>query len=311
MMVSVIVLTYNQEHTIARTLDSILAQQTDFDYEVVIGEDASTDTTRDICVSYSKRHADIIRLMPAAPNKGLVRNYFDCFAETRGDFIADCSGDDEWLDSLFLARHVAKLESDENISLSHSAVRRIYRDRPPEDSTISNSPATFERATITSRLLRRDPSVTISLSASVYRRSMLAEAMNLHPDLFIDPDNVCEDLPIWIAMAQAGNIAYDPTPSLGYHIEPGSASSAVDFDRHARFRLGTLRQTIALQNAIGIADSEMRRYYRKTIEYLLAQIYRATDSTLIESLNRLLKGKPMPLSIKSRIYLTLIRLRKH
>ncbi|MDE7143493.1 MAG: glycosyltransferase family 2 protein, partial [Muribaculaceae bacterium] len=64
MKVSVIVLTYNQEDTISRTLDSILAQQVDFDYEIIVGDDASTDRTRQICTQYQQRHPDRLRIMP-------------------------------------------------------------------------------------------------------------------------------------------------------------------------------------------------------------------------------------------------------
>lgn len=52
-LVSVVVTTYNQERTIAQTLDSILAQQCDFAFELVLGEDCSTDSTRSICERYA------------------------------------------------------------------------------------------------------------------------------------------------------------------------------------------------------------------------------------------------------------------
>lgn len=92
--VSVITVTYNQAGTIARTLDSILAQECDFDYEIVIGEDCSTDDTLDICRRYAAAHPDKIRLLHNTVNKGIIDNYFDCIMECRGKYIADCPGDD-------------------------------------------------------------------------------------------------------------------------------------------------------------------------------------------------------------------------
>lgn len=94
--VSVIVCTYRQESTIARTLDSILAQETDYKYEIILGEDASPDGTRRICEEYAGKYPDIIKLMPAAPNKGLMRNYRDCVAACSGEYIMACAGDDWW-----------------------------------------------------------------------------------------------------------------------------------------------------------------------------------------------------------------------
>ena len=69
-LVSVLILTYNQEDTIARAIESVLAQQADVSYEIIIGDDASTDNTRRVCQEYVSRYPEIIRLMPATPNKG-------------------------------------------------------------------------------------------------------------------------------------------------------------------------------------------------------------------------------------------------
>ena len=67
-MISVVVVTYNQEKTIARTLDSILCQRCHLPIEIVIGEDASTDNTRAICEDYAKRYPHAIPVQ--APAKG-------------------------------------------------------------------------------------------------------------------------------------------------------------------------------------------------------------------------------------------------
>ena len=87
-LVSVIVLAYNQQDSIARTLDSILMQKCRLPIEIVVGDDASTDGTRAVCEDYARRYPDIVRLMPAAPNKGMVDNYFDCMLACRGKYIA-------------------------------------------------------------------------------------------------------------------------------------------------------------------------------------------------------------------------------
>ena len=66
--VSVVVTTYNQQDTIARTLDSILRQECGFDYEIVIGEDCSTDGTLAVCREYARRFNGKIRLGFTAVN---------------------------------------------------------------------------------------------------------------------------------------------------------------------------------------------------------------------------------------------------
>ena len=95
--ISVIVTTYNQEDTIGRTLNSILAQKCHLPIEIIIGEDCSTDNTRSVCKDYAQRYPQIIRLMPKAENKGIQNNYYDCLLECKGKYIADCAGDDFWI----------------------------------------------------------------------------------------------------------------------------------------------------------------------------------------------------------------------
>lgn len=83
--VSVIVCTYNQEQTIARSLESILTQKTDFPYEIILADDCSSDSTPEICADYARRYPDIIRPFLNKRNKGVVDNYFDCVEACRGN----------------------------------------------------------------------------------------------------------------------------------------------------------------------------------------------------------------------------------
>ena len=97
--ISVIVVTYNQEATIAKTLESILSQKIDVPFEIVIGDDASTDGTEMICRKYAEAYPDRIRYFRRDRNMGLVKNYYQCIEDCQGDFLADCAGDDFWIDN--------------------------------------------------------------------------------------------------------------------------------------------------------------------------------------------------------------------
>ncbi|MDD2612459.1 MAG: glycosyltransferase, partial [Bacteroidales bacterium] len=68
--VSILVITYNQEAYIGKALDSLLMQECPFDYEILVGEDCSTDGTRNICLEYAKNNPDKIRLFLNEKNKG-------------------------------------------------------------------------------------------------------------------------------------------------------------------------------------------------------------------------------------------------
>lgn len=97
--VSVSIITYNHRDYIARTIDSVLQQQVDFPYEIIIGDDCSTDGTQAILRAYQEQHPDVIHLIlhPTryAGVAGRLNNITNLYA-CRGQYIAMLDGDDSW-----------------------------------------------------------------------------------------------------------------------------------------------------------------------------------------------------------------------
>ncbi len=92
--VSVCVITYNQERYIRKCLDSLVAQQTDFDFEIIVGDDCSTDGTRAIVEEFVERYPRLVRTCFQPSNTGGSRNNLEVHAEARGDYVAHVDGDD-------------------------------------------------------------------------------------------------------------------------------------------------------------------------------------------------------------------------
>ena len=113
--ISVAVITYNQQNTIGQTLDSILCQKGDFDLEVVVGEDCSTDDTYSICGEYAERYPNVIRLLPNTHNLGIMANFTRVMRACTGEYVGICAGDDYWCDEY-------KLQKQLNYFLSHPEV---------------------------------------------------------------------------------------------------------------------------------------------------------------------------------------------
>ena len=110
-LVSVHTATYNHEKTIAETIESIITQQTDFPYELVIKEDKSTDRTREIVRDYQRRYPEKIRLFLAHENlysRGIKPGMY---VALRGKYIARLDGDDYWIGSDRLAIMTSFLEN--------------------------------------------------------------------------------------------------------------------------------------------------------------------------------------------------------
>jgi len=104
--VSVFVITYNQEKTIAQTIESILMQEVDFTMELVIGEDGGTDATRRICLEYQQKYPETIKVLLQDSNQGLVKNYIDTIKLCRGNYIGVCAGDDYWIDKHKISKQI-------------------------------------------------------------------------------------------------------------------------------------------------------------------------------------------------------------
>ena len=124
--VSVFILTYNQEEFIGQTLESILQQKTNFSYQLVIGEDCSTDATRAICEKYANQHKEKIKLLGSRENLGLINNFIRTFKECDGKYVAICDGDDYWIDPLKLQKQFDFLESNTDYAIVHTNVNFLY-----------------------------------------------------------------------------------------------------------------------------------------------------------------------------------------
>lgn len=113
---SVVVLTYNQECYIRQALDSILMQDFEEPWEILIGDDASTDGTPQILKNYQTEHPEKIRLIRRTKNLGASRNLYELLKEAQGTYIALLEGDDYWLDSAKLRKQVTYLEQNPQFS---------------------------------------------------------------------------------------------------------------------------------------------------------------------------------------------------
>lgn len=96
-MISILVCTYNQEKYLAQALDSILMQKCDEPYEILIGDDCSTDNTGKIADDYQLHYPNIIRVIRPEKNTGTAKNAERLINASLGDVISICDGDDYWL----------------------------------------------------------------------------------------------------------------------------------------------------------------------------------------------------------------------
>lgn len=117
MKVSVALITYNHEKYVSQALDSILMQLVDFEHEIVVGDDYSTDATRKILLAYQEKYPDRVRLQLAGKNRGISHNFAQTINACHGNYIALLEGDDYWSDPHKLQKQVDFLEDNLSFSL--------------------------------------------------------------------------------------------------------------------------------------------------------------------------------------------------
>ena len=125
MKVSVFLVTYNQERFIRQAIESILNQHVNFLYEVIIGEDCSTDGTAAICDEYAEKYP-FVKVFHHNPNKGLIKNWEFVLSHCSGDYVAMLEGDDYWIDEHKMQKQVDWLDTHPEYSIVCSNINVVY-----------------------------------------------------------------------------------------------------------------------------------------------------------------------------------------
>jgi glycosyltransferase involved in cell wall biosynthesis len=189
--VSVRVVTYNHDRFIGRALDSAVNQKTNFPYEIVIGEDLSTDNTREIVKQYQARYPDLIRVNYHESNQGRQFNYYNTLKSCRGRYIALLDGDDYWISDAKLQIQYDFLEAHTEYPLCFHMNRIEWADASRPVRTVSRDKSEYTAQDILQ-------SNYVTPSAAMFRAGSIPEISEVY-------DNVpfC-DWPFYLAIAQVG-----------------------------------------------------------------------------------------------------------
>ena len=129
--VSICCAVYNHEKYLRKCLEGFLKQKTNFKFEILIHDDASTDHSAEIIQEYEKRYPDIIKPIYQIENqysKGVKIGWKYQYPRANGRYIALCEGDDYWCDETKLQRQYEEMEKNKNASICVHAVRHIKED---------------------------------------------------------------------------------------------------------------------------------------------------------------------------------------
>lgn len=258
-LVSICCITYNHEKFINETVESFLTQETNFPIEIVIGDDCSTDHTKEIIRDYSQKHAELFRLLLRVPNLGAIPNFIETIRACRGKYIALCEGDDYWTNPHKLQKQVDFLEKHPECNICFHQTLAVYEDNSKEQTTRTKHTGD---AIFNYRDLYR--SCLIQTCSVVFRNTNLDEYLEQSAKLRIG------DWPLFTYLAQSGDIGFlDETMSVYRIHHQGLWNSfgelgALEVQAEA---LEFFRNSALFKKTVELYDSLFTFYYKIALLY--------------------------------------------
>lgn len=226
-IVSIICLAYNHERYIRQCLEGFIMQKTNFAYEIIIHDDASTDNTATIIKEYELKYPHIIKPIYQKENqysKGVKIGKTFLYPKANGKYIAECEGDDYWIDPLKLQKQVDILENNCNVGLCYTGAKVFNQDKQTFTSTLISPYTNFES------LLIQNPITTLTV---LYRKSFIDSYNKV-----IIPDNkgwLMGDYPLWLWIASQSKVHFCEDITAVYRHLENSASHHTDLQKQEHF----------------------------------------------------------------------------
>ena len=237
-LVSICVQTYQHSKYISECLDGILMQETNFDFEILLGEDDSSDGTRDICIEYAKKFPDKIKLFLHSRENN-IRIYDKPTAKfnvqyniysAQGKYLAMCEGDDYWTDPLKLQKQVDFLESNSDYGLIYSDTK-LFCDNIDNDEETERF-ENFKNRYISIKNLYKSGNIfweileknLVNTLTVCLRTNLIQDYFNKFPE-----EKFAYDHRLWMHIASLSKIKYVDEKSANYRVHIKGLSSSKNF----------------------------------------------------------------------------------
>jgi len=232
-------ITYNHAPFIVKAIDGVLHQKTNFLFELIIGEDWSTDGTRDIVLEYQKKFPEIIRVITSDENVGMKQNSYRTMKACRGKYIAYCEGDDYWHNPLKLQKQVDYLNDHPECGLVYSSydVYLVESGKLIKDYKKYRNVEPPENPCISDLIEKWGVAVGIVTCTVMMRRNLCEELSDADPYLHQSNHFLMGDTQLWAETATKSNLHYIPDSLATYNISAESASRSKHVIKSLRFSI--------------------------------------------------------------------------
>lgn len=248
MKVSVFCTAYNHEKYIAQALDSILAQKTDFPFEVIVTDDSSTDLTPDILAEYAENNPDVIRYFHQEKNlfsQGIDTIYKQVmYPNARGEYIAFCEGDDYWCNADKLQQQIDFLDANpEYTACVHNSYYHYCEDDRADELIVPES---------------EDHDVPFSVIIKGLNNAFHTSSIVARKEFIINPPDFEDiaaqygflDYPWAINLALHGKVRFIDKPLSVYRINSIDESWRSGYDKNYGKKTGFVKGEVAMMKAL-------------------------------------------------------------
>lgn len=265
-MVSICCTTYNHEKYINETIDSFLAQKTNFKFEILIHDDASTDLTQSIIREYTSKYPDIIKPIYQKENQYSKIRHVNEFNEKRalGRYIAICEGDDYWIDNQKLQKQVDFMETNPDFSI---CVHNAFYFSEKKDKIIGNVRPKDE----ISGLYSSDKIILggggLFPTNSMFYRTKFAQN---YPSFYYDAP--VGDYPKMIYFSLLGNVYYMSDIMSVYRTENSESWSGKHLNKNNQFGQGIIEHNIKIIEMLNRINQYSDEKYHNSINKAIRRL---------------------------------------
>lgn len=275
--VSVVMITYNHEDYIIKSIEGVLNQKCNFNVELIISNDSSTDNSDELIKKYLNNITTSnikIKYFNHDDNKGMAENFFWTYNQSKGDYVALCEGDDYWIDENKLQYQVDFLDNNKEYELVASSIKTLYKKRIREEDWRWDKKREF--FSFEDYLYQ----LFFHTSTALFRKIKL-------PTFIKNEDIIQGDVSVFLSVLSKGDLYYMNKCTSVYRKHEGGITNSVK-NRKALNRLKSMK----------IICSELDKYtefkyskslnLKKKMEYFIYQ-YALTDNIFYKFLYRFFK----------------------
>jgi glycosyltransferase involved in cell wall biosynthesis len=266
-LVDVIMPAYNHEKYIAQAIESVLMQQCDFEYRLIIGEDCSTDRTKTICMEFQNKYPNRILLLNSCANEGMAANYKRLFKTSTAEYVAILEGDDYWIDNKKLKKQIEILMQNPEIGLVHTNYYALYENRLQKTGNTFAYPDQFRGNLVKESDVRIK--CIINPLTTCFRSKLVKE--NVDFDFIVNNNLLTVDIFLWAEICRRSKVEYLNDLTGVYRIHSNSITGNRNIEAIEKFHHTSTLMVNYLMDKYNISNTIKEQYNSSSSLQLIYQ----------------------------------------